>query len=87
MTSAASHVEALESAMRAEIDALVQAINNLESSEAQRGAARRLRKRFHPDASRDVISLLPARAAMYQSLSQHANSRTERFLDGPSGGE
>ena len=66
--------------MRSEIDALVQAIAALEVGEMQRGAARRLRKRYHPDSARDVTSLLPNRAEVYQRLSQHANARTERFL-------
>ncbi len=66
--------------MRDEIDALVDAIAALEAGEAQRGAARKLRKRYHPDSARDVTSLLPTRAPAYQRLSQHANARTERFL-------
>jgi hypothetical protein len=67
--------------MRAEIDLLAAAIRGVQAGEAQRGAARRLRKRFHPDAVRDVTALLPERAPAYQRLSQHANAATERFLD------
>jgi hypothetical protein len=66
--------------MREEIDLLAAAIAALEVGEGQRGAARRLRKRFHPDSARDVTSLLPARGEVYQRLSQHANAKTERFL-------
>lgn len=74
--------------MRAEIDALTRAIADMDTSpEAQRTAARKLRKRFHPDASRDIITLLPSRAEMYQRLSQHANAKTETFLAGTGGGE
>jgi hypothetical protein len=66
--------------MREEIDLLTAAIAALEAGEAQRGAARRLRKRYHPDSARDVTSLLPDRSEVYQRLSQHANAKTERFL-------
>jgi hypothetical protein len=74
--------DAFERIMRKEIDALACAIAALEAGEGQRGAARKLRKRFHPDAARDVTSLLPHRAGTYQRLSQHANAATERFLNG-----
>lgn len=81
--AASAHAEAFERVMRAEIDALTRAIDDLHTTpEAQRTAARKLRKRFHPDASRDIISLLPARADVYQRLSQHANAKTEGFLAG-----
>jgi outer membrane biosynthesis protein TonB len=87
-SAASSHAEAFERVMRAEIDALTCAIANLDTTpEAQRTAARKLRKRFHPDASRDIITLLPARADMYQRLSQHANAKTESFLAGTGEGE
>ena len=75
-----SALDAFEKVMRQEIDALADAIAAREAGEAQRGAARRLRKRYHPDSVRDVTSLLPERSAAYQRLSQHANARTERFL-------
>lgn len=52
----------------------------LQEGEAQRAAARRLRRRFHPDSARDVTSLLPGRADVYKRLSQHANAASERFL-------
>jgi hypothetical protein len=70
-----------EGSVRAEIDLLAAAIMGVEPAEAQRGAARRLRKRFHPDSVRDVTSLLPDWAPAYQRLSQHANAVTERFLE------
>ena len=80
VSAATAASEAFERVMRDEIDALVLAIGALEVGEMQRGAARRLRKRYHPDSARDVTSLLPARAEVYQRLSQHANAKTERFL-------
>jgi hypothetical protein len=75
-----SAADAFERVMREEIDLLTAAIMALEAGEAQRGAARRLRKRYHPDSARDVTSLLPERMEVYQRLSQHANAKTERFL-------
>jgi hypothetical protein len=80
VSPAVASAEAFERVMREEIDLLAAAIAALEVGEPQRGAARRLRKRYHPDSARDVTALLPARAEVYQRLSQHANAKTERFL-------
>jgi len=63
-----------------EIDSLCVAISSMELPEAQRAAARRLRKRYHPDSVSDITKLLPGRQPSYQRLSQHANAKTECFL-------
>lgn len=70
----------LESLQREEIDRLVLAISALQTADEKRTAARKLRKRFHPDSAGDVTRLLPARADFYRRLSQYANEKTERFL-------
>lgn len=82
---AAAANEALESVMRSEINDLCAAIKALETPEAQRLAARRLRKRYHPDSVSDITKLLPVRAEVYLRLSAHANASTEGFLEGNAG--
>lgn len=82
---AVAAMEALESVMRHEIDELCVAIEALGAPEAQRLAARRLRKRYHPDSVSDITKLIPGRAGVYLRLSAHANASTESFLEGNAG--
>ena len=60
---AAEATAAFERVMLSEIDALCAAIDAIDTPEVQRAAARRLRKRFHPDSVSECAAFVYAAAA------------------------